>query len=450
MEYKCIKCNKYYSSYQSLWIHNKKFHSQSKPKLTKTGEIKKINDKYNCQQCKENFNNINDLDSHIKLKCKPNIKHDNVFKFNTNTFGKNKYPNDKGGDIYIIQTEFSLKNYYKIGITTNLYHRMSSYRCGAVIEPRIHCYFPIKNIKESDILMKKKLLKYNIKREIYKIDNLIEVTKILKELQKEMNSEKLEVLPEIKKCDICKCNYCNKIYTSYYELNIHLQECEEYITHIGNINELRCRHCNKVFTRKDNLSRHYNNCKETKEIKLETENKSLKEKINELKEKDKFFNNFKKQIMDLMNNNAIIQYDSNCCEKINILDHVYLCLKNLIENATFNYNTFHFENIIIINLQNNIAYKYNLTTNIFDMVIRKESLEGIIMERIYDRDGFFNNHKNDISSKMQNVIETFIKKMDTESYEDTKKNNIKIILYNNRRKVKMATPQLDQEEELIV
>ena len=74
---------------------------------------------------------------------------------------------------------------------------------------------------------------------------------------------------------------------------------------------------------------------------------------------------------------------------------------------------------------------------------------------------FFNNHKNDISSKMQDDItleeklcfssnETFIKKMDTESYEDTKKNNIKIILYNNRRKVRMSTPQLDQEEELIV
>ena len=26
MEYKCINCNKFYSSYQSLWIHNKKYH----------------------------------------------------------------------------------------------------------------------------------------------------------------------------------------------------------------------------------------------------------------------------------------------------------------------------------------------------------------------------------------------------------------------------------------
>ena len=27
MEYKCNICNKLYSSYQSLWIHNKKFHT---------------------------------------------------------------------------------------------------------------------------------------------------------------------------------------------------------------------------------------------------------------------------------------------------------------------------------------------------------------------------------------------------------------------------------------
>jgi hypothetical protein len=76
--------------------------------------------------------------------------------------------------------------------------------------------------------------------------------------------------------------------------------------------------------------------------------------------------------------------------------------------------------------------------------------QSCILFLLYDIEDFFNNHKNYISSKMQNVIETFIKKMDTESYEDTKKNNIKIILYNNRMKVKMSIPQLNQDEELVV
>lgn len=29
MEYRCNHCNKVYSSYQSLWIHNKKFHNNN-------------------------------------------------------------------------------------------------------------------------------------------------------------------------------------------------------------------------------------------------------------------------------------------------------------------------------------------------------------------------------------------------------------------------------------
>ena len=34
MEYKCKICDKNYSSYQSLWIHNKKFHVSSLCKVT--------------------------------------------------------------------------------------------------------------------------------------------------------------------------------------------------------------------------------------------------------------------------------------------------------------------------------------------------------------------------------------------------------------------------------
>ena len=76
------------------------------------------------------------------------IKH--KYNLDKNTFGANKYKDDKGGDIYIVQTEFYVNSFYKIGITTNLINRLSVYRCGCVIEPVLHCYFPIKNIKLAD------------------------------------------------------------------------------------------------------------------------------------------------------------------------------------------------------------------------------------------------------------------------------------------------------------
>ena len=283
MDYKCKFCNKDYKSYQSLWNHTKKFHSHTDEKNVKYSKnnnikiTKQKNGKYNCCNCKEQFINLIELDHHIKTKCKPDIRHNNIFKFKTDTFGKNKYPNDKGGDIYIIQTEFNLKNYYKIGITTNLYKRLADYRCGAVLEPRVHCYFPIKNIKDSDKILQQKLIKYNIKREIYKIDNLDDVIKIIKNIQKQMNSEEIINYPEIKECNIVTCNYCNDIFTNTYELSIHLFECKQKKTLI-NI----CTYCNKILCDNHSRWRHEKICK----VKLnKIEENIYKNKIIELEKK---------------------------------------------------------------------------------------------------------------------------------------------------------------------
>ena len=291
MEYKCNICNKQYASYQSLWIHNKKFHLKNKKIITETSkntqndytyiceyckrkfsrndnlqrhhktckkykehlhsiqnkdlheEIKKIKEEistiknvnkektekhYKCINCPCGFDKPQELDVHLKMFCKPAVNHNSIYTFKTGTFGRNKYAEHNGGDIYIIQTDFNLKHYYKIGITTDLYSRINNYRCGAVLEPRIHYYFPIKNIKKADSVLKLKLEKYNIKREIYKCENLDKIKKIIKSIQSEFDSDKLEVCPELKDCDVCNCKYCDKVFTSKYELSIHYIECSKY------------------------------------------------------------------------------------------------------------------------------------------------------------------------------------------------------------------------------
>lgn len=149
---------------------------------------------YKCKYCNIKFKNNNLLLNHI---CN-NILKDNIYKFNVDTFGKKLYPNDNGGDIYIIQTDNIYSNYYKIGITTNLINRLSTYRCGCVIEPKLHFYFPIKNIKEADKILKKELQKYVIKREIYKIENIDEIKQIFFSIQKQLNSDELSYNPIIK------------------------------------------------------------------------------------------------------------------------------------------------------------------------------------------------------------------------------------------------------------
>jgi hypothetical protein len=149
---------------------------------------------YKCKFCNIKLKNDNELSNHI---CQ-NILKDNIYKFDLDTFGKKMYSNFLGGDIYIIQTDNIYSNYYKVGITTNLINRLSVYRCGCVIEPILHCYFPIKNIKEADKVLKKELQKYVIKREIYKINNIDDVKNIICNIQNTFASDKLIFYPIIK------------------------------------------------------------------------------------------------------------------------------------------------------------------------------------------------------------------------------------------------------------
>jgi hypothetical protein len=55
MEYKCILCDKLYSSYQSLWIHNKKFHTYTN-----------INVKNNVKNVKNNVKNVKNNVKNVK------------------------------------------------------------------------------------------------------------------------------------------------------------------------------------------------------------------------------------------------------------------------------------------------------------------------------------------------------------------------------------------------
>jgi hypothetical protein len=329
-DYICKICNKSYKNRSGLWKHMKKCNyekiedSNENTKIIKnlsenTKIIKNKDNKYKCKNCIKYFNTLQELDKHVKTKCVPCVLHNNVFTFKIDTFGKNKYSKDNGGDIYIIQTDFSLKHYYKIGITTNLYNRMKDYRCGAVLEPRIHCYFPIKNIKQADNLLKIKLQKYNIKREIYKCENLNEIKQIIKLLQKELKSKELEVIPEIKECNICECEYCEEVFTNNYELTLHLNTCENlpFEYNKKKTKQYICNKCNKNFKFKQGKWKHEQKCNfiESK-INYRQENEILKEKLEKQSEEIK---EVKSMLMDLMNKNAKIHPGSKNHEALDFV-----------------------------------------------------------------------------------------------------------------------------------
>jgi len=241
---------------------------------------------------------------------------------------------------------------------------------------------------------------------------------------------------------------------------------------------LSCNYCGKIFSRKYSIKRHYNSCKEKpikdnkdQEIilltnaltKKESENKHIQEQLDEMKKQllqllekqckvhPKTFNKINKQLNNnntqindnkVINNNIIIQLGKEKLhevfskeEQLKVLNQGYMCLDYLVQYAHFNPKYPQFKNILITNLQNNIAYKYNLVTNNFDVVRKEELLNEIISERMYDINEFFENYKDEITIRMQKVINDFIAKMECESYEQDKMKDIKIILYNNKDKI---------------
>jgi hypothetical protein len=71
------------------------------------------------------------------------------------------------------------------------------------------------------------------------------------------------------------------------------------------------------------------------------------------------------------------------------------------------------------------------------MAINKdELLEDIVDARICDISSFYEELENDLDSKTKEIIEKVIDKIENDpAYRELKKKDIKLIIYNNRKKV---------------
>ena len=232
-------------------------------------EIQK-NNKNNliCKYCNKTFTRKENLENHLKKSCKMLKDFNNIYEYNEKTFGKNIYKNNNNaGDIYIVQTDYINDNHYKIGITNNIKRRMSSYRCGNTYEPRLHYYISCQDIKLIDNKIKIDLVKYNIKREIFKGDIIEIKNKIVEIIKKEFKTNKVYVHePDIKIGDLSECGYCNKCFYTKNDLFDHINTCNEYKEYLSKKKEgkFECKYCYKIFSRVNNLTRHCKTCKDKK------------------------------------------------------------------------------------------------------------------------------------------------------------------------------------------
>jgi hypothetical protein len=132
-----------------------------------------------------------------------------------------------------------------------------------------------------------------------------------------------------------------------------------------------------------------------------------------------------------------------------ILDRRWCSLDKMIEIVHCGTNNM-FKNIVITNLKDKFAYKYDETKGYFITTTKESVLDDLLTHRIMDLEDIYDelSAANKIDKKTKELIQKFLDKMGDEepfideietveypNFKSYKMNKIKILLYNNHDKI---------------
>lgn len=270
-----------------------------------------------------------------------------------------------------------------------------------------------------------------------------------------------------------KCKHCEKEYSSYQSRCNHMRRYhndERQIDVNVVVNKLatikieevpktqKCSKCDKKFQSRQGKWSHEKICKENnneKIEKLEKENQETKKELENLKNMlqkalkihPKTLNKINNQLNNsgTINNVTIIQLGHenlseilNTREKKNILNRQAMSLNDLVDLVHVSGKYKNFQNVYITNLQSTFAYKFDEKANKFIAVNKNELLNDLVDSRMYDIEKFYEEICPDLEPKKADQIKKFIDRMGNEEdgLKGIKKEEIKLILYNNKDKIK--------------
>jgi len=287
------------------------------------------------------------------------------------------------------------------------------------------------------------------------------------------------------------CSTCNKNYTTKTSLTNHnrIKHGAENKTPKNSEKQHHCKFCNATFSFPQSRWVHEKKCKMKNEV-TETDASSIVLQSSVIEEMDKM----KKQIADLQNkllkckrldnktfkavnkilmdrsyknsqnNNTITNTINNnyqimslgnedlvnvltLQQKKMIMNSRLGSLEKIVEIAhcgTMN----QFKNIIITNLKDNYAYRYDASKGYFVTVPKNTLLEDVVSHRVTDIEAIYDELQtaNKIDAKTKKIIQDFLDKIENEdpffdnetkydNFKSYKINNIKILLYNNQDKI---------------
>ena len=99
-------------------------------------------------------------------------------------------------------------------------------------------------------------------------------------------------------------------------------------------------------------------------------------------------------------------------------------------------------NVYITNLQNTIGYMYDEKQNNFIAVNKNELLNDLLDSRMYDIEKFYEEFEEKLEPSRAEKIKMFIERMNDEEdcLKGLKKEEIKLILYNNKEAIGTILP----------
>ena len=273
------------------------------------------------------------------------------------------------------------------------------------------------------------------------------------------------------------CDYCNKKYKNKYILNTHQKICsiKKYNDQQNNVHNKSIQIINNELLLKIKLIEAKIEQLKLKQIKeekqkIKEEKEILKLKL-ELKTTQNTTNNINININNNIKNinNQLLNNSNNTNNTFNIIsigrENIQELLsqieKKTILNSRFNcieelVKIIHcgkydqFKNILITNLKDNYAYKYDSTLNKFICINKNELIHDIVDERLENIREIYEelSTTNKINDSTKRLIKEFLNKMTnedkyTEDSEGTtyknfrtfKEHRVKILIYNNIDKI---------------
>jgi hypothetical protein len=253
--------------------------------------------------------------------------------------------------------------------------------------------------------------------------------------------------------DEYKCKNCSKTYRHFQSRWKHEKTCKNI-----NINPSE----NKIDEMKKKMDKEIAEIKKEMEIKMNKEIEKMKDILQKsLKIHPKTLNKINNQLNNsgTINNITIIQLGHenlseilNTKQKKNILNRQAMSLNDLVDLVHVSGKYKNFQNVYITNLQSTFAYKFDEKANKFIAVNKNELLNDLVDSRMYDIEKFYEEVSPELEPRKAEQIKKFIDRMGNEEdgLKGIKKEEIKLILYNNKDKIIKNSDSIELDKAIII